>query len=337
LGKALYNVYFIPRLTANIISIGQLDEDGYDIKIKDGVMTVRDENQKLLARISRNPGRLYMLDLNNAHPVCLAACAGEDAWRWHSRFGHVNFTTLKKMAKAELVRGLPTLEQVEQPCEACFAGKHKRASFPQQASRLASKMLELLHGDLCGPVSPSTPRGNKYFLLLVDDYSRYMWISVIASKDQAATKIKRIQAAVERKSSNLLCALRSDQGGDLTAAHFREYCEELSVRRELTAPYTPQQNGVVERRNQTVMSASRCVLKAKGLPGMFWGEVVNCAVYLFKRTLSKSTGDKTPYELWIGGRPAVSHLRVFRCIAHVKVTQPSLKKLDDRSIPKSAH
>jgi hypothetical protein len=70
---------------------------------------------------------------------------------------------------------------------------------------------------------------------------------------------------------------------------------------------------------------------------MFWGEVVNCAVYLFKRTLSKSTGDKTPYELWIGGRPAVSHLRVFRCIAHVKVTQPSLKKLDDRSIPKSAH
>jgi hypothetical protein len=90
---------------------------------------------------------------------------------------------------------------------------------------------------------------------------------------------------------------------------------------------------VVERRNQTVMSATRCRLKAKGLPGIFWGEAVNCEVYLLNRTLSKSTGVKTPYELWTGKRSAVSHLRVFGCMAHVKVTQPSLKKLDDRSIP----
>jgi hypothetical protein len=236
--RALYNVYFIPHLTANIISIGKLDEDGYGIRIKDGVMVVRDENQKLLARISHSLGR-YMLDQNTAHTVCLAICAEEDAWRWHSRFGHVNFTTLKKMAKAELVHGLPTLEQVEQLCEAYLASKHKRAPFPQQASWHASKTLELLHGDLCGPISPSTPRGNKYFLLLVDDYSRYMWIAVIASKDLAAAEIKRIQAATERKSSNLICALRIEQG-EFTASHFREYCEEFGVTRELTAPYTPQ-------------------------------------------------------------------------------------------------
>jgi hypothetical protein len=169
--RALYNLYFIPRLTANIISIGQLDEDGYDIRIKDGVMTLRDENQKLLARISRSPRRLYMLDLHIAHPVCLAACAGEDAWRWHSRFGHVNFTTLKKMAKVELVRGLPTLEQVEQLCKACLAGKHKRASFPQQASRRASKTLELLHGDLCA--LSAHPH------LDVTSISYYLWMTTI--------------------------------------------------------------------------------------------------------------------------------------------------------------
>jgi hypothetical protein len=103
--------------------------------------------------------------------VCLTACAGEDAWHWHSIFGHVNFATLKKMVKVELFRGLPALEHVEQICEACLPGKHRRAPFPQQTSRRASKTLELLHGDLCGPVSPSTPIGNKYFLLLVDGYS----------------------------------------------------------------------------------------------------------------------------------------------------------------------
>jgi transposase InsO family protein len=125
---------------------------------------------------------------------------------------------------------------VEQLCESCLAGKQWRTSFPHQATRRASKSLELLHGDLCGPVSPPTPRGNKYFLLLVDDYSRYLWVSLISSKDQAATEIRIIQSAAERKSDNILCALRTDRGGEFIASQFREYCAELGIRRELTTP-----------------------------------------------------------------------------------------------------
>jgi transposase InsO family protein len=98
-----------------------------------------------------------------------------------------------------------------------------------------------------------------------------MSVSLIASKDQAVSEIKRIQAAAEKKSGNLLCGLRTDRGGEFTVSQFREYCAELGIRRELTAPYTPQQNGVVERRNQTVMVAARCMMKAKKLPSMFWG------------------------------------------------------------------
>jgi transposase InsO family protein len=142
-----------------------------------------------------------------------------------------------------------------------------------------------------------------------------MWVSLIASKDQAAAEIKRIQAAAERKSGNLLCALKTDRGGEFTAAQFKEYCDELVVIRELSAPYSPQQNGVVERRNQSVMATARCMLKAKKLPGIFWGEAVSCAVYLLNRTLSKSTRDKTPYELWTGSKPVLNHFRTFRCVA----------------------
>jgi hypothetical protein len=90
---------------------------------------------------------------------------------------------------------------------------------------------------------------------------------------------------------------------------------------------------VVERRNQSVMNATRCMMKVKKLPSMFWGEVVNCVVYLLNRTTSRSTGDCTPYELWTGSKANVSHLRVFGCIAHVKTTAPNLKKLDDRIKP----
>jgi hypothetical protein len=165
-------------------------------------MSVRDEEQRLLARVNRGAGRLYPLELKKARHVCLAAHSGENAWHWHARFEHVNFTSLKKMAAGGLVRGLPELEHLEQLCEACLAGKHKRAPFLNQASRHASKSLELLHGDLCGAIKPLTPSGNQYFLLLVDDFNRYMWVSLMASKDCAAAAIKRIQpaAAIKRMS-----------------------------------------------------------------------------------------------------------------------------------------
>jgi hypothetical protein len=99
--RALANVYFLPRLTANIISVGQLDEGGYEVLVKHGVMRVWDEDQRLLAKIPRSPGRLYTLEVTIARPVCLAARTDDDAWRWHQRFGHIHFATLRKMAAGE--------------------------------------------------------------------------------------------------------------------------------------------------------------------------------------------------------------------------------------------
>ena len=214
-------------------------------------------------------------------------------------------------------------------CEACLAGKQRRAPFPQKALRRSTEALQLLHGDLCGPITLATPSGNRYFLLLVDDYSRYMLVCLLPSKDEAATAIKRIQATAERKTGKKLLALRTDRGGEFVAANFVDYFTQLGVHRELIAPYTPQQNRVVERRNQSVVGMARSMLKAKGLPGVFWGEVVTTAVYLLNRSSSKSIGGKTPYELWTGSAPGVHHLWTFGCVAHVKNTTPNLKKLDD--------
>jgi hypothetical protein len=158
-----------------------------------------------------------------------------------------------------------------------------------------------------------------------------MWIAMLPSKDAAAAAIKNIQAVAEHKTGKKLLALRTNRGGEFTATDFIDYCAHLGVRHELTALYMPQQNGVVERRNQTVVETARSMLKAKSLPSMFWGKAVATAVYLLNRSLCKAIGGRTLYELWTRSAPVVHHLRTFGCVAHVKVTTPNQKKLDDHS------
>lgn len=127
-----------------------------------------------------------MLDLSIAQPVCLAVKGAESAWLWHMRFGHLNFPALRKLAREGWVRGLLEIDHVDQLCGASLAGKHRRAPFPQHAEYRAERPLELVHGDLCSPISSATPSGNRYFILLVDDCSRFMWVKMLATKDCAA-------------------------------------------------------------------------------------------------------------------------------------------------------
>jgi hypothetical protein len=124
------------------------------------------------------------------------------AKRWHTRLGHVNMQVLRRMANQEVVRGLPLIGAVGELCEACMAGKQKRSHFPDRAAWRAERALELIHGDLCDPISPATPSGNVYFLLLVDDHSRYMWVSTLVSKDRATATIKEYQVWVEAESGS---------------------------------------------------------------------------------------------------------------------------------------
>ena len=203
-----------------------------------------------------------MLNLAIDRPVCLAARCSEVAWQWHARFGHLSFQGLKQLSKGHMVRGLPQIDHVEQICDSCMAGKQRRRPFPATSNYRAKNLLDLVHADLCGPIKPETPGGKKLFLLAVDDKSRYMWLVLLSSKDQAADAIIRLQVCAEAEAGHKLGTLRTDRGGEFTSRAFGEYCAMEGVQRHLTAPYTPQQNGVVERRNQTVLGMARSMLKA---------------------------------------------------------------------------
>jgi transposase InsO family protein len=331
--RALTEVYFIPRLKTSIIGLGQLDENGCETMIRDGTMYVRDRSQRLLAKVTCSRNRLYRIALQIAQPVCLSARRGNDAWRWHKRLGQQHFGALEKMAHTSMVRGLPKIDHVDELCDAYLAGKQRRAPFPQTAKFRATKKLELVHGDLCGPISPPTPGGKRYFLLLVDDHSRYMWLTLLASKDEAEAAIKHFKARAEVQSGCKLHTLRTDRGGEFTSKDFKAYCAEHGIQRHMSAPYSPQWNGVVERRNQMVVAMARSMLKARGVPSRFWGEAMTTAVYILNRSYTRNVDNKTLYEVWHGKKPNVHYLRVFGCVAHVKTAHPQLKKLDDRSMP----
>ena len=157
--RVLSRVYFIPRLRTSIVSVGQLDEVGCSALVKGGFMVVRDRQENLIAKVPRTGNRLYTVALQITRPVCLSAASGEDAWRWHARYGHLHFDALRKLAQSGMVRGMPATEHVEQVCDGCLIGKQHRSSFPKEASYRATDRLDLVHGDLCGPISPPTNGG----------------------------------------------------------------------------------------------------------------------------------------------------------------------------------
>ncbi|KAK1423984.1 hypothetical protein QVD17_19295 [Tagetes erecta] len=135
---------------------------------------------------------------------------------------------------------------------------------------------------------------------------------------------------VERETGRKVKVVRTDRGGEFTSREFNEYCNEAGVMRHLTAPYTPQQNGVVERRNRTLMEMTRSILKAMKVPNYLWGEAVRHSTYLINRSPTRSLVGETPYEKYKGRKPSLEHIKVFGCLAHTKVNS-NLQKLDDRS------
>ncbi|KAI3782063.1 hypothetical protein L2E82_12095 [Cichorium intybus] len=325
-------VYFILALRSNIISLGQMTEEGYKVEMLHEFLRVHDENMRLIMKVQRSKNRLYKIVLHTCKPVCLHTNLDDTAWLWHARLGHVNFRIIESMVQRNLVHGVPHIHHPTQVCEGCLVSKQTRQTFPKETQWRASCPLELLHANLYGPITPHTLGGNRYFFLIVDDYSRYMWVFIIKSKDEALQSFKRFKVKVENETSFKVKALRTDQGGEFVSNEFKNFCDKEGIRRQLTAPYTPQQNGVVERRNRTILGVTRSLLKTMNVPEELWGEDVRHAVYILNRVPTKGVKDMTLFEAMHGRKPTMEHIRVFGCVAYAKRPANQLTKLSDKSI-----
>ncbi|KAD3336075.1 hypothetical protein E3N88_31594 [Mikania micrantha] len=299
----IQDVYYIHALSSNIMSLGQLTERGYEVSMRDSYLKLVDERGRLVLKVSRGNNRLFKVSLKASQPVSLMVKLENEAWLWHARLGHANFNSIGSLAVKDLVQGVPKISHQNQLCE-----------------------------DLCGPINPPTLGGNSYFLLIVDDYCRFMWVYLLKTKSEAFEAFRRFKLQVEKESSYVLKATRTDRGGEFNSDQFRDFCLQNGIHRQLTAPYSPQQNKVVKRCNKTVMEMTRSMLKAMKMPDYLWGEAVRHSVYLLNRITTKALKDMTPYQDWKGRKPNLGHLKVFSSVAHVKVPSHKVTKLDDRSV-----
>ena len=231
------------------------------------------------------------------------------------------------MADLHMASGLPEIQEQYDICEACQLEKQTRIVFPDNAFRASSK-LQLVHTYVCGPMHNESLNGSKYFLLFVDDYSRFCWVYFLKSKADVFTEFVRFKTTIELETGNKLKMLRSDNGGEFTFQKFEGYLAKERIKHQLIVPYTPQQNGVSERRNRTLMEMARCLLYENKIPLKFWAEAVNTASYLLNRMTTKVLGDKTPYEIWYGFKPNVDHLKVFGNPCYVLQPEVKRTKLD---------
>ncbi|KAL8101414.1 hypothetical protein AgCh_033340 [Apium graveolens] len=281
-------------------------------------------------KVKKTENRLYKISLEESKLSCLLTKLEENTWLWHARLGHVNFRALELISKEEMALGIPEMIQPLKKCEGCLMSKQSRRPFPSQAIFNSRKTLEIVHADICGPIMPITPGGNRYFLLFVDDYSRKMWVYLLKEKSSAFEMFKKFKALVENGAERSIKILRTDRGGEFCSKEFTEFCEKAGIQRHYTAPYTPQQNGVVERRNRTVVAMTRSILKESGLPAFMWGEAVRHSIYVLNHLPTRILKGRTPYEAWYGEKPDLSHVRIFGCTAVMKVPSIHTKKLDDR-------
>ena len=262
---------------------------------------------------------------------CLQLQTTSESARWHARLGHIGKESMRTMISKELVVGMPKISVDKDTCSSCLRGKQARHSFPQATTFRAKRTLELIHGDLCGPITPVTPSKKRYIFVLIDDHSRYMWSILLSEKGEAFEKFKKFKATVERERGVSIGMIRTNRGGEFVSNEFQSYCETNGITRQLTAPYSPQQNGVVERRNRTLLGMTRSILNHMHLPNYLWGEAVRHVTYIINRVATRVLLLQTPYEAYKGRKPNLGHIRVFGCVSHAKTDTHRLKKLDDRS------
>jgi hypothetical protein len=255
---------------------------------------------------------------------------GKKVMSWHQILGHIGEKGLQLLHGKGMVEGMSNYSLDFDLCEHYVYGKQNRVRFPSGAMRTEG-ILQLVHSDVFGPVSVPSLGKSMYYVSFIDEFSRNTWIYFLRKKSEIFDKFKEFKALVENQTEKRIKMLRTDNGGEFCGNEFEELCKKCSIASQKTTPYTPQNNGVVERMNRMLTEKTRCMLSGVELGKELWAEVVGIACYLINRSPSSALDDKTPQEVWTGKKPSLTHLKVFGCDAYVHVPKENRSKLDKKA------
>ncbi|PRW61567.1 Retrovirus-related Pol poly from transposon TNT 1-94 isoform B [Chlorella sorokiniana] len=331
----LTEVLYIPEATESLISVRHATKHGLDFTFSADRCDISRNGHKLATAPSMGDAIYYLSGHSRRlDSPALTAKVKETPQLWHERFGHLGYDGLAQLTN--LVTGMKTTAEEfkaagEGLCEPCGFGKQHRAPF-KPSSSTTNRPLALVHTDLCGPLPVASQGGNLYFLTLLDDYSKFSAVRPIARKSDTPAALKDTLKLLESLSGYKTQRIRCDNGSEFINEDLATYCSDNGIKLETTVRYTPQQNGATERLNRTLMDKVRPMLAASGVPKSLWADAVVTANYVRNRS-PVSDRDKTPYELFYGTKPDVSHLRTFGARCYAVIPKPLRTKLDDTSEP----
>nr|GEV98417.1 retrovirus-related Pol polyprotein from transposon TNT 1-94 [Tanacetum cinerariifolium] len=304
----LGRVYFVEGLGHNLFSVWQFCDSDLEVTFRRNTCFVRNlEGVDLLkGDRSTNPYTINLHEMASASPICLMACASSTkSWLWHQRLSHLNFDTINDLARNDLVSGLLKFKyHKENLYPSCEQGKSKRASHPPK------------------PVSNSSG-----MLVIVDDYSRYTWVYFLRSKDEAPEVIKMFLIRITVLFQSPVIIIRTDNDTEFKNQVLKEYFDSVGISHQMSSVRTPQQNGVVERRNRTFVEAARTMLIFSHAPLFLWAEAIATACFTQNRSIIHRRFKKTPYELINGRKPDISFLYVFGAFCYPKNDREDIGKL----------
>nr|GEU35214.1 retrotransposon protein, putative, Ty1-copia subclass [Tanacetum cinerariifolium] len=298
----LHYVRCIPELKRNLISLGTLEKEGYTVKLQSNKVKVINGSRVILSRIRRD-NYVYSLDGHAMTGEINASVVEKDslAWVWHKRLRHISEAGLHVLEKQGLF-GKKSLGKLDF-CENYVLGKSHLVSFGVGRHTIQG-VIDHVHSDLHGPSQVKSLGGKMHFLSIVDDYSRRL---------------------VENQTGRTVMKLRTDNGLEFCNREFEQLYIKSGIARHLIVVGTPQQNGVAERMNITLMDKVRCLLIQSRLPKTFWAEATCTATYLINRSPSRVIKKKTPMEMWSGHSSDYGMLRIFGCVAYPHDKQGKLE------------
>nr|GEZ52597.1 putative ribonuclease H-like domain-containing protein [Tanacetum cinerariifolium] len=336
------DIYFVKELKFYLFSVSQMCDKKNSVLFTDTECVVLsfdfklpDENHVLLGVPKEN--NMYNVDLKNVVPLgdltCLLAKAtlyGSNLW--HRRLDHINFKTMNKLVKGNLVRGLPSkVFENNHTCVACKKGKQHRASCKSKLHSCVNHPLQRLHMDLFGPTFVKSLNKKSYCLVVTDDYSRFSWVFFLATKDATSITLKTFITGIENQINHKVKIFRSDNGTEFKNHDLNQFCRMKGIKREFSVARTLQQNEIAERKNRTLIEVARTMLADSLLLILFWAEAVNTACYVQNRILVTKPHNKTPYELLLGRTPSIGFMRPFGCPVTIVNTLDPLGKPDEKA------
>ncbi|GJT69552.1 retrovirus-related pol polyprotein from transposon TNT 1-94 [Tanacetum coccineum] len=309
-------VYYVEGLGHNLFSVGQFCDSNLKVAFRQHTCFIRNlEGVDLLTGSRGN--NLYTLSLGDmmaSSPICLLSKASKTkSWLWHRRLSHLNFGAINHLARHGLVRGLPKLKfEKDHLCSACAMGKSKKKPHKPKSKDTNQEKLYLLHMDLCGPMRVASVNGKK-------------------SKDEALDFIIKFLKMIQLRLKAPVRRIRTDNGTEFVNQTLREYYEKVGISHETSVARSPQQNGVVERRNRTLIEAARTMLIYAKASLFLWAEAVATACYTQNRSIIRLRHGKTPYELLHDKLPDLSFLHVFGALCYPTNDSENLGKLQPKA------